>query len=334
MMNACVRTLPCEETETCTPRGTGGDAGAGAAGAEQGGKSGSAGTSAGGKGGTSTGGKGGASGGSGKGGASGGAGKGRTGGESGSGGEGGASGESSQSGGMGGGSGSGGAGVSGGTSGTAGASGGIAGTAGAGNPEPECGNGQVEGDEQCDDGEDNGLGLDRCAPDCSRVIQAKRIVLLDPALDDELLAPNPVATADSYCPSGYKALFAHGSERRATTVPFKNVSPIDWVLTPYTFYVNAVDNLVWLTRDVALLGVEGGAFVGLANPIGQITHVVVSNLNIDGTMLVTDNCNGWTSPYSMFDKHYGFPLSTDETFLKDTSPNDCGYDVSLYCVEQ
>lgn len=355
VMNACVRTLPCEETLTCSMPGSAGSAGAGAgggsAGTGNGGASGKGGK--GGKGGASQGGKGGTSnGGSDRGGASSG-----TGGESGGNGEeAGAGGEpSGATGGKGGSSGGG-----------AGGKGGAAGTAGSGNAGPECGNGMVEGTEECDqgpsgngpglactagclenvcgdgdrgpnegcdEGEDNGLGLLRCAPDCSQIIQKKRIIISNPPFDDENFQPDPVATVDAACPSGYKALFAYGSDRRATTVPFKSVNAVDWVLKPYTYYYNVLENPIWLTREVPLLGVENGAFVGLENGISETSYVYVSGLNVDGTTLGSDNCQGWSSVNTGYSKRVGIGLSTDEGYLFD-STSDCGYQVLVYCVEQ
>jgi hypothetical protein len=204
---------------------------------------------------------------------------------------------------------------------------------GGGGAGPVCGNGDVEGDEACDDGEDNGLDLLACAPDCSRIIQAKHIVLSD-TVDDGRLSPNPVAAADSTCPAGYKALFAYGTSRRATTTAFEIRNPIDWVLQPYTYYLNVNENLVWMTNEVALLGIEDGAFVGLANQPGFATYVIASNMKIDGTTLMSENCQGWNSIQDTESKRYGFPLATDEGYLYNADLSPCGYQIAFYCVEQ
>ena len=198
---------------------------------------------------------------------------------------------------------------------------------------PVCGKGRVEGDEVCDDGEDNGLGAYRCAPNCSTVIEIKHIVIGSQMGED--MSPDPIASVDSSCPSGYKALFAYGTERRATTVPFKSVNPIDWVLRPYTYYYNHYENPIWLTREVAMLGIDNGEFVGLENSVSGPTYVVVSNLNIDGTTLGADNCNNWHSDSSSSVKQYGLPLSvTNEEYLVSSDTMPCGYAVAVYCVEQ
>jgi hypothetical protein len=196
-----------------------------------------------------------------------------------------------------------------------------------------CGDGDRSPREGCDDGEGNGLELLRCAPDCSRIIEIKHIVIAPYELTNEILRPDPIAKADAECPVGYKALFAYGTRRRATITPFKSESGVDWVLRPFTYYVNSEENLVWITRDVPLLGVADGQFFSLANPITRVTRAFVSNLNIDGTSLLTDNCDGWAMATSQYSKHVGLGLVTDAGYL-DYDLIECGHYVSFYCVEQ
>jgi hypothetical protein len=337
VVNGCGTNFTCEDSKTCSTGGTAGSGTGGSAGGKQGSTGGAA---------------------SGKGGSAGSAGaSGDTGGEA----SGGTSGSDAGAGTTGGGSDAGGDSGRGGSSGTSGDSG----SGGDDDPGMVCGNGKVEGDEECDDGEDdngegkacnakcvanicgdgdqgpdegcddgedNGLGLLRCAPDCSRVIEIKHIVIGDP-MEDEYFQPDPIAKVDATCPSGYKALFSYGTDRRATTVPFKSVNSIDWVLTPYTYYVNQSENLVWMTRDVALLGVENGAFIGLDNYIFNSTYAFVSNLNVDGTNRTSKNCQGWSVVSSLETKAVGSSLLTDEGYL-ETTELECGYQVLVYCVEQ
>lgn len=229
-----------------------------------------------------------------------------------------------------------------GTGGSAGEASGEAGAAGhdtmgeggaAGQPSmPMCGNGTKEAGEACDDGAENGLELLRCAPDCSRVIVAKHI-MLGTERSNGNLQPNPVATADATCPVGYKAMFGYGSVRRATTSANKVSNPIDWVIQPYTQYVTLTENPIWLTDSVALLGVRNGAFVGLENAIDGATQVMLTGLKADWTTLGTNNCNGWTSPTGD-EKHYGFASSKSIDFLYGESTSGCNYTASFYCIEQ
>jgi hypothetical protein len=190
----------------------------------------------------------------------------------------------------------------------------------------------VEGDEACDDGEDNGLFLNACAPDCSRIIVKKRIVMSE-VVHGGNLQPNPVAAADARCPSGYRAMFVYGTDRRATTRPFESIEPIDWAIQPYTYYVNASDSLVWITRDVPLLGVENGQFVGLEGALVKVTECFASNMNIDGTTMTADNCDGWTTEDHDVTKQCGLSLYPNEAYLAFGSGR-CENPLVFYCFER
>ena len=99
------------------------------------------------------------------------------------------------------------------------------GRAGVAEPDPpRGGDGRLDRGEKCDDSANNGLGKAcnaRCAPDCSRIVGVEHIIISSKELPSSDLAPNRVASADSTCPVGYKALFAAITARRATTVPFQ-----------------------------------------------------------------------------------------------------------------
>jgi hypothetical protein len=198
-----------------------------------------------------------------------------------------------------------------------------------------CGDGDVGPDENCDEGVDNGLGLLKCAPDCSRVIVQKQITISTNQPNGSFGGVNPVAFADSHCPVGSKALFAFGNLRRATTVGNQVTNPVDWVLTPYTYYYNEDSNPIWLTDAVALLGVRNGAFTELENPVRpDVTENSLSGLNGDWTTLGTDNCNGWNSISSGSNKSQGWTFATDLSFIVDASLGSCSYEGVFYCVEQ
>ena len=198
-----------------------------------------------------------------------------------------------------------------------------------------CGDGDVGPEENCDEGAENGLGLLKCAPDCSRVIVDKQIVISSQMPNGSFGGANPVDFADSHCPAGYKALFAFGNLRRATTVGNEVTNPVDWVLAPYTYYYNSQSNPVWLTDDVALLGVRDGAFVGLENPIRPlVTENSISGLTADWTTLGSDNCNGWTNLNSGSNKSVGWTFADDISFIVDATLSSCSASAVLYCVEQ
>lgn len=197
-----------------------------------------------------------------------------------------------------------------------------------------CGDGDKGPSESCDDGADNGLGLLKCAPDCSRIIQ-KKLIRLSSSQPNGNFGGNPIAHADSLCMGGYKAMFAFGDVRRATTVGNELVNPVDWVVQPYTYYYNAQSNPVWLTDDVPLLGVRNAAFVGLENPVRPlITGVSLTGLRADWTTLPSDNCNGWTFGGS-YPVSHGVTFSTGIEFIVETAnERTCGDPSELYCVEQ
>ena len=161
----------------------------------------------------------------------------------------------------------------------------------------------------------------------------KHIVATSQFADGDL-DPDPVATADAQCPAGYKSLFAYGAIRRATTIPNQVVNPLDWVVQPYTYYVNENEVPVWLTDDVALLGVRDGKFVGLEKSISGMTLTIFTGLKADWTTLVDENCEGWSLGTSSFFKHYGFAYSSGIDFLYSGGVSSCEYDSAFYCVEQ
>lgn len=197
-----------------------------------------------------------------------------------------------------------------------------------------CGDGDVGPGEKCDEGAQNGLGLLKCAPDCSRMIVKKQIVVTQDQSGADF-QPNPVAHMDALCPLNYKALFVFGDARRATTTPNDVKNPIDWVIAPYTYYYNAQSNPIWLTDAVALLGVRDGTFVGLENPVREkITSSSLTGLAADWTTLAGTNCNGWSSIGGGVDKSVGYTFASDISFIFNGDLADCAGDAAIYCVEQ
>lgn len=196
-----------------------------------------------------------------------------------------------------------------------------------------CGDGDVGPDENCDEGAENGLGLLKCAPDCSRTIVKKKIVVSQQQPDGNF-GPNPVVLADSLCPQNYKALFVFGDARRATTSANEVKNPIDWVVAPYTYYYNAESNPIWLTDAVALLGIRHGAFIGIENPVSGVTEWSLTGLAADWTSLGKNNCGGWSSINTGPNKSVGWFFATDILFIVNGDLSSCASPGRFYCVEQ
>jgi hypothetical protein len=198
---------------------------------------------------------------------------------------------------------------------------------GDGEPVAECGNGVIEGDEVCDDGVDNNvLEPGACAPDCSTIIETK-ILKLSSSLFGPNFQPNPVAYADSRCEPGYKAMFAVGNNRVATTVPWQTVNSIDWPVKPYTAYVDSEGELVFITDHVALLGVRDGELEPALAPLWVCNQmfclqftVMLNGLNDDGTTANAGTCNGWTQ----FVDQVNFGYGSYTTLEPATNTYGCG----------
>jgi hypothetical protein len=209
-----------------------------------------------------------------------------------------------------------------------------------------CGDGQLDpGIETCDDGEDaNVLEVGACAPDCSRVIEEKEIVSSD-TLSNGNFGGSPVAFADSKCDAGYAAMFVVPGLREASATPFVGDGALDWVLQPYTAYVDYQGTLIWITDATPLLGVRDGANQPLLAGLFGIAGVghTVTGMNSNWTSSNSNDCNGWTSSSASYDARWGDPSST--TNYLDVGQYDCsGWSIysmnvwtdltDFYCVEQ
>jgi hypothetical protein len=195
-----------------------------------------------------------------------------------------------------------------------------------------CGDGDPGPDEACDNGAENGEDLGDCAPDCSKLVESKLIVLSDADINGNLGA-DPVGTADSFCPAGYLAMFVFGDTRRATTAANEAEDSIDWVIQPWTQYLNADGLVVWQTGALPLLGVDGGVFTALMNPIGS-SGGVYTGLAQDWTTLQQDNCNGWSVGTNGAGHNVGIAGSTSVGFINNGGVQTCEYVNGFYCVEQ
>ncbi len=167
-----------------------------------------------------------------------------------------------------------------------------------------CGNGDLDGDEVCDEGGDNGVGAGDCAPDCSAFVQERTIVAAQTNYSSAFAfgEDSVIAVVDAGCAAefgaGAVALFAYGEERRATLTPFAGDDQIDWVLTPWTRYLNDEGDLVWVTESIALLGIDAdGDTHDLENPVWlpPENNPTFTGMNTNWTTQVDADCNGWTS---------------------------------------
>jgi hypothetical protein len=181
-------------------------------------------------------------------------------------------------------------------------------------PLPECGNGVVEGDELCDDGPEPELAPGACRPDCAGTIET-RTVVRSATVESGNFGNNPVAFADSKCEPGYEAMFAYATNRVATTTAWQSEGAVDWPVQPWTAYETMEGELVWVTDEVAQIGVRDGAHVDVlanmggggcfGNPPICFFYSMVTGMNADGTTLISNTCNGWTSGSDTQQASYG-----------------------------
>ena len=204
-----------------------------------------------------------------------------------------------------------------------------------------CGDGDRGPSEGCDDGDANAVALGACAPDCSRVIEERHITF-GQAVPNGDFGPDPVEYADSTCPDGYAAMFSFASVRRASLSPWAGDGQNDWVLQPYTAYTNDDGEIVWITDEIALLGVRDGMPMPLENPIedqvcGMTCPILdtVSGMADDWTNLGDNICIGWSSASSGATATYGRGTGVEDYLEFNT--RSCGsnwFGIYFMCVEQ
>ena len=210
-------------------------------------------------------------------------------------------------------------------------------------PASECGNNVVEDGEACDDGVNAGAAPGDCAPDCSTEVEIKEIVEGDAVLDGDLVGAGPgsiIENVDATCPFGYRAMFSDGVDRIATETPNTGDGQVDWVLEPWTAYVNFEGDLLAITDAAALLGVHDGAFSNLTNPITPDDNGGVwTGMNQDWTAMgANENCNNWTNATNSYQMMQGSPGQVTAAFLRQSQDftypcSDAGVTRSVYCVE-
>jgi len=202
-------------------------------------------------------------------------------------------------------------------------------------PAPVCGNGIQESGEACDRGVNNGLTAGACNPACTGIIVQKAIRLLqmNASIPTNGIIRKPW---DLFCSavfgSTYKALLVDGVTRVASQTPLLGDGQVDWVLSPYTSYANSNGTEVWVTDQVALLGVRSGTSGSLKAPLdeGSVdagTDLVWVGINPDWTSSAS-NCSGWTASSAQGTADQIGRL----TFIPVAV--DCSQLHSLLCVEQ
>jgi len=132
-----------------------------------------------------------------------------------------------------------------------------------------CGDGKRTPPEVCDDGPANGTKPGQCNPGCTGKVESKHLRLTPQFFTGNL---GGVSGADAKCVAafgaGWKALISDPGKRQATRTQADHLSgtgieaidPIDWVLSPFTRYLNSKDEEVWTTDESAMLGVRNQKF--------------------------------------------------------------------------
>lgn len=113
-----------------------------------------------------------------------------------------------------------------------------------------------------------------------------------------------------------------------TTTTDSFVDPLDWVLSPWTFYVRTSGELLWASGAVPLLGLRDRSKLPLENAISGfdaagMTEQVLTGSEGDWTTAVSSTCDGWTTTGASV--RPGNPLVvTNPTFLRRAQPTSSG----------
>jgi len=203
---------------------------------------------------------------------------------------------------------------------------------------PHCGDGKLNGmDEACDNGADNGLALGNCNPACTGVVRAKTIRIATGLFDASSGFTGELTHDwDGFCAAdfgfAYKALIVDHQypARIATIAPNKGDGQMNWVLKPYTRYINTEGDIIWTTDSTALLGVRAGTTAQLQTPLlAQNGALAWSGFNDDWT-LSSENCKEWGA----YDNATtGRAIRLDKLQIQTVS-GYCNENYYLVCVEQ
>lgn len=205
---------------------------------------------------------------------------------------------------------------------------------------PYCGDGKRNGSEACDDGDSTSNALGACDPECTGYYE-KKFIIPTQVGDSYKTNLGGIAGADAKCVAalgvgpGYKALLVGGT-RRATVTPFAGDQQLDWVIQKYRYYYNSMNEFVWRTDEIALLGIRNGKRENIyADVFFTNGSYPWSGYASDWTTFVDGvpsvhqgTCNGWTS-----NDPEGWASFVFKT-LEAAASEPCGSPSFLLCVQQ
>jgi hypothetical protein len=197
---------------------------------------------------------------------------------------------------------------------------------------PRCGDRMINGAEVCDNGSDNALTVGACNPACTGTVNQKTIKIFNMFGGEN---GNLTNDWDPFCNTqfgpNYKALLVDGMTRIASATAYKGDGQVDWVLKPYTAYVNATLQPLWTTDAVALLGVRNGQRALLLGTFGGSNgDYAWAGFESDWTTS-SNNCGRWTIPSA--NGGTALPLGPSAT-TAEVIPIDCSSKSFILCVEQ
>lgn len=208
-----------------------------------------------------------------------------------------------------------------------------------------CGNAKVEDGEVCDQGMNPPLEPGACLPTCDGTIPTKTIFATGSVAGD-FTFNGTLAIADDKCKAlageqgldgTFKAMISDGVTRVAATSAFDPSEAKDWVLHPYTAYLNPSLQLVSVTGPIPLLGVVPNADpnlpnlqLPLKNPINNGEVTVWTGLTSEW-LSATNNCGKW----KLLNGLGKAGNSSDKTnFLTGAGDILCQKPSGLICVQQ
>lgn len=198
-----------------------------------------------------------------------------------------------------------------------------------------CGDGIRQGAEKCDEGNTGSTALGACDPECSGFYEKKRILGTAMQYPGDL---GGIKGADQRCQTAFtdrggtwKALIV-GGDRRATKTPLKADGQLDWVIRKYRHYYNEIDELLWRTDEVPLLGVREGKRVSIYAKAFFDYRYPWSGYDTDWTTVVGDPHGGHSFAWTSADRASYGTFPTDD--LSKAAGEPCDREMPLLCVEQ